>query len=184
MANFRKNDSGQAGPDQNAGSGRNQSSETGPEGASPFGEESAAKLPGVQHSLARRSSFKLIANIAGVPLFLLMEAILPRALGPAGYGAFSYATGMFQYLTSFLDFGTSTCLFTALSKRQHEWPLLAFFVRIAGLLFVLCLLMAGLCMIPELGLRIMPGVPAWIMAPAALWAFATAFGIAFGPVAA
>ena len=173
MANFRKNDSGRAGPDQDAGSDRNQSSGTGPEGAPPFQEESAAKLPGAQHSLARRYSFKLIANIAGVPLFLLMEAILPRALGPAGYGAFSYATGMFQYLTNFLDFGTSTCLFTTLSKRQQEWPLLAFFMRIAGLLFVLCLLMAGLCMIPELGLRIMPGVPAWIMAPAALWAFAT-----------
>ena len=32
-------------------------------------------------SLARRYSFKLLANILNIPIYLLMEAILPRALG-------------------------------------------------------------------------------------------------------
>ena len=149
------------------------SGESAVEGARLRAETVAREPQKQEHSLARRYSFKLIANIAGIPLFLVMEAVLPRALGPFAYGAFSYATGMFQYLTNFLDFGTSTCLFTALSKRQQEWPLLAFFMRIAGLIFVLCLLFAGLCVIPEVGARVMPGVPAWIMPLAALWAFAT-----------
>ncbi len=139
----------------------------------PEGGQASTAFPPVSPSLARRYSFKLIANIAGIPLYLLMEAILPRALGPVAYGAFSYATGMFQYLTNFLDFGASTCLFTALSKRQSEWSLLAFFLRISGLIFILCLLMSGLCMVPQIGARLMPGVPAWIMPWAALWALAT-----------
>ncbi|MBQ4132907.1 MAG: lipopolysaccharide biosynthesis protein [Desulfovibrionaceae bacterium] len=137
--------------------------------------ENASSLPGsaAPPSLARRYSFKLISNIFGIPLFLVMEAVLPRALGPAGYGAFSYATGIFQYLTNFLDFGTSTCLFTTLAKRQNEWPLLAFFLRVSLLILVLCLLFAGLCMLPPLAARFMPGVPAWVIPFAALWAFAT-----------
>ena len=134
---------------------------------------SVAQAPGQSHtpSLARRYSFKLISNAAAIPLYLVMEAILPRSLGPAAYGVFSYATGMFQYLLNFLDFGTSTCLFTALSKRQRDWPLLAFFWRIAVLLFVLTLLFAGLCMLPQIGSQVMPGVPAWVMPLAGLWAF-------------
>ena len=35
-----------------------------------------------QASLARRYMGKLLANIATVPVYLIMEAVLPRALGP------------------------------------------------------------------------------------------------------
>lgn len=122
-------------------------------------------------SLARRYSFKLIANIAGIPLYLVMESVLPRALGPAAYGVFSYATSMFQSLLNFLDFGTSTCLFTTLAKRRNEWGLLAFFWRIAVLIFVLTLMFSGLCMLPQVAVEIMPGVPEWVMPLAGLWAF-------------
>ena len=71
-------------------------------------------------SLARRYSFKLLANILNIPIYLLMEAILPRALGTVAYGVYGYATGMFQYLMNLLDGGTSTCLFTNLAKRQKQ----------------------------------------------------------------
>ena len=60
-------------------------------------------------TLARRYIFKLVANIASVPVYLVMEAILPRALGPQMYGNYSFATNLFQQLTGFLDMGTSTC---------------------------------------------------------------------------
>ena len=133
------------------------------------GKNSGAGVP----SLARRYAFKLLSNMVGVPLFLLMEAVLPRALGPAAYGAFSYSTGIFQYLTNFLDFGASTCLFTTLAKRRSEWPLLAFFLRLSLLILLLCLLFAGLCLLPPAAAWLMPGVPAWVMPFAALWAFAT-----------
>ena len=49
-------------------------------------------------SLARRYICKLLANVASVPVYLAMEAILPRALGPAMYGNYSFATNFFQQL--------------------------------------------------------------------------------------
>ena len=72
-------------------------------------------------SLARRYAFKLLANVASVPVYLVMEAILPRALGPRMYGNYSFATTLFQQLSGFLDMGTSTCFYNALSQigRAH-----------------------------------------------------------------
>ena len=54
-------------------------------------------------TLARRYGFKLLANMASVPVYLVMEAILPRALGPQMYGNYSFATNLFQQLSGFLD---------------------------------------------------------------------------------
>lgn len=122
-------------------------------------------------SLGKRYSFKLISNAAAIPLYLVMEGILPRSLGPAAYGAFSYATGMFQYLLNFMDAGTSTCLFNALSKRPQEWGLLAFFWRISLFILIITLLLAGLCVLPPVAAEVMPGIPAWVIPLAALWAY-------------
>ena len=77
-------------------------------------------MPNATPTLARRYAFKLLANVASVPVYLVMEAILPRALGPQMYGNFSFATSVFQQLSGFLDMGTSTCFYNALSRRQRE----------------------------------------------------------------
>ena len=78
-------------------------------------------------TLARRYAFKLLANVASVPVYLAMEAILPRALGPRMYGNYSFATNLFQQLSGFLDMGTSTCFYNALSRRQNETGLIGFY---------------------------------------------------------
>ena len=82
-----------------------------------------------QASLARRYMGKLLANIATVPVYLIMEAVLPRALGPQVYGNFNFSTSVFTQLTGFLDMGTSTCFYNALSPapvrnaaRRLLWP--------------------------------------------------------------
>ena len=82
-------------------------------------------------TLARRYAFKLLANVASVPVYLAMEAILPRALGPRMYGNYSFATNLFQQLSGFLDMGTSTCFYNALSRRQNETGLIGFYFRIS-----------------------------------------------------
>ena len=133
--------------------------------------DSAPNLAAPTPSLGKRYSFKLISNAAAIPLYLVMEGILPRSLGPAAYGAFSYATGMFQYLLNFMDAGTSTCLFNALSKRPEEWGLLAFFWRIGLFILVITLLLASLCTLPSVAAEVMPGIPAWVIPLAALWAY-------------
>lgn len=127
-------------------------------------------------SLARRYAFKLLANVASVPVYLVMEAILPRALGPRMYGNYSFATTLFQQLSGFLDMGTSTCFYNALSRRQSETGLWIFYLRVS-LLVALISLLAALCMqIPPVGAALMPDVPLWLAPLAALWAFLTWWG--------
>jgi O-antigen/teichoic acid export membrane protein len=116
---------------------------------------------------------KLLSNAATVPLFLLLEMILPRALGPSAYGNVNFATGFFQNIVNFLDMGTSTCLQASLAKRPGEFGLISFYLWLALGVFLLCLL-AGLVLgVPEVGAWFMPGVPLWLAVPAALWAWLT-----------
>ena len=65
-------------------------------------------MQGKNPTLAKRYLFKLLANVASVPVYLAMEAILPRALGPKMYGSYSFATNLFYQMAGFLDMGTST----------------------------------------------------------------------------
>ena len=127
--------------------------------------------PPVQPSLARRYIGKLLANVATVPVYLLMEAILPRALGPQTYGNYNFATSVFTQFTAFLDMGTSTCFYNALSRRQHEGPLVAYYARVTLLVCVVTLLAGCLLAIPFLGDLLLPDVPLWYGPLAALFGF-------------
>ncbi len=124
-------------------------------------------------SLGKRYAFKLVSNVATIPLFFILEAVLPRALGPAAYGNYNFITSLFQNFTNFLDMGTSACLYTSLSKRPGEFGLVAFYGRVALAVLVLCLLAGGLVFLPGAGEWLMPGVPLWMALPAALWAYIT-----------
>lgn len=127
-------------------------------------------------TLAKRYGFKLMANVASVPVYLLMEALLPRALGPQMYGNYSFATNLFQQLSGFLDMGTSTCFYNALSRRQDEGALVAFYLRLA-LGIALLIGLASIFMLWEpIGNLLMPGVPHWLAPLAAGWAFFTWLG--------
>ncbi|MBQ7738451.1 MAG: oligosaccharide flippase family protein [Desulfovibrionaceae bacterium] len=126
--------------------------------------------------LAQRYLFKLLANIAAVPVYLVMEALLPRALGPAMYGNFSFATNLFQQFFGFLDMGTSTCFYNALSRRQQESGLISYYFKLTLLIFVCASLIALLMLYEPVGALFMPYVPLWLAPLAALWAFLTWFG--------
>lgn len=127
-------------------------------------------------TLARRYIFKLLANLASVPVYLIMEAILPRALGPQMYGNYSFATNFFQQVSGFLDLGTSTCFYNALSRRQQEIGLIAFYTRVVALVGIAVILLAIMMQSPALGNLLMPGVPLWLAPLAAVWAFLTWLG--------
>ena len=122
-------------------------------------------------SLRKRYIVKLASNMASVPLSLAMESILPRALGPVGYGNYSFATNMFQQVAGFFDMGSSNFFYTSLSRRPEEAGLPAFYARIAAIVLLICVL-AGLAMlIPGAGRVAMPDVPARIGIWAALFAY-------------
>jgi O-antigen/teichoic acid export membrane protein len=111
--------------------------------------------------------------MATVPLFLLLEVILPRALGPAAYGNFNFTTALFQNVMNFLDLGTSTCLSTSLSKRPGEFGLVSFYLRLSVIMLGLCVAAGAAVYLPGVGEGLMPGVPLWLALPAALWAYLT-----------
>ena len=124
-----------------------------------------------QASLARRYMGKLLANIATVPVYLIMEAVLPRALGPQVYGNFNFSTSVFTQLTGFLDMGTSTCFYNALSRRQYEMPLVAFYGRVSALVFLVTMLAGVFLLVPGLGDMLLPDVPLWYAPLAAFYGF-------------
>ncbi len=124
-------------------------------------------------SLRKRYLFKLVANAAGIPLYFVLEALMPRALGPAAYGNFSFATNVFQQFSTFLDMGTSTCLNTTLSKNPDDGASVALYLRFSFVVLVLCLGAGCLALIPALGDAILPGVPAFMAPAAAFWAYLT-----------
>lgn len=134
-------------------------------------------MQGKTPTLARRYFFKLLANVASVPVYLIMEAILPRALGPRLYGEYSFATTLFYQLSGFLDMGTSTCLYNSLSRRQSEGSLIAFYMRVSALVLAITMAVAVfLYAVPAAGNALMPEVPLWLTPFAALWAFLTWWG--------
>ncbi len=123
-------------------------------------------------SLKKRFVVKLCSNVASIPLYLAMEAILPRALGPVGYGNFSFATAFFQQVTGFLDMGSSNCFYTAQSRRQDEFGLVAFYSRICLVILGVCLTLAlFIALAPGAGDIFMPDVPAHLAVWGAFLAF-------------
>ncbi len=131
---------------------------------------SATVLP-PQSSLARRYAGKLFANIASVPMYLIMEAVLPRALGVQTYGNYNFAVSVFTQFTAFLDMGTSTCFYNALSRRPSEYTLVTFYLRVTGLVLLITLTAGMLLLIPNIGTLLLPEVPLWYAPSAALFGF-------------
>ena len=77
---------------------------------------------------------------------------------------------MFTQLTGFLDMGTSTCFYNALSRRQYEMPLVAFYGRVSALVFLVTMLAGVFLLVPGLGDMLLPDVPLWY-ARAAFYGF-------------
>ncbi len=116
-------------------------------------------LPRQEASLKKRYVVKVISNIASVPLFFVLEALLPRALGPAAYGNFNFALSVYRQVTSFLDMGTSTCFYNALSRNQDDFTLVAYYSRLAVIMLLVCTGSGAILFLPGLGDMLLPGVP-------------------------
>ena len=90
-----------------------------------------------EDSLRKRYLTKLVSNVLGLLIALVIAAIVPRALGPKDYGDFSFLTNFFTQCLPLLTFSTSLGFYTLLSKRQNEFGLISFYWRINLLAFSL-----------------------------------------------
>ena len=70
-----------------------------------------------QDSLKKRYTAKLISNLVKFVVSLVTLGMVPRALGPEGYGDFGFLTNFFQSTMKFLKTGGPTPYYTKLSNR-------------------------------------------------------------------
>ena len=125
----------------------------------------------VKASFKKRYLFKLITNLVGLFVGIITQSIVPRALGPALYGNFSFLTNFFWQTVAFLNLTSSTAFYTKLSQRQNEKGLISFYyLFIFSLGFVLSLFVAG-CFASGFNEYLWPEQVTVYVIMAALWAF-------------
>lgn len=71
-------------------------------------------------SIKKRYIVSLLINILLFIPRLLNASLVPRSLGPAGYGDFQFLINNFLSIKNFLDFGTSTAFFTYSAKNDES----------------------------------------------------------------
>lgn len=92
-------------------------------------------------SLKKRYLAKLSTNVIGLLINVVIQAIVPRGLGPSAYGDFSFLSNFFTRVVGFLNMGTSTCFYTKLSQRQDDYKLVSFYSLVT--LVVVLILLVG-----------------------------------------
>lgn len=93
-----------------------------------------------EDSLKKRYFFKLSTNLFGMAMGLLTAGMVPRALGPAAYGSYTFLTNFFMQVVNFMDMGTSTCFFSKLSQRPKDSGLISFYFYFVTAVVLLVLL--------------------------------------------
>lgn len=124
-------------------------------------------------SLKKRYLFKLLANLIGLPTSLIIQALIPRALGPNLYGDYNFLTNFFSQVVGFFDMGTSTGFYTKISQRPEEKALITFYLYFSS---VIVLLIFGVVVILEtstIKTIILPGQKIFYIYLAAGWSVLT-----------
>jgi O-antigen/teichoic acid export membrane protein len=124
-------------------------------------------------SLKKRYLAKLIANIFGLAIALVTEAIIPRGLGPRAYGNFSFLSDFFTRIVGFLDMGTSTGFYTKLSQRQQDFGLVSFYISFAGLVSFLVFMLAVCIHVTGIYTTLLPDQYPFYIYLAAVWGILT-----------
>jgi len=84
-------------------------------------------------TLKKRYIAKLSTNLVGLAVNMVIQAIIPRGLGPKAYGDFNFLSNFFWQLMPFASLSTSEGFYTKLSQRQNEFGLISFYFRFTGL---------------------------------------------------
>lgn len=124
-------------------------------------------------SLKKRYLFKLLSNIVGAAISLVIEAIILRGLGPRAYGNFSFLSSFFSQFVNFLDMGTSTGFYTKLSQRQKDFGLVSFYISYTGLVSFLVLIFVVSVRLTGIHVFLLPGQHIFYIYLAAVWGILT-----------
>jgi O-antigen/teichoic acid export membrane protein len=120
-------------------------------------------------SLKRRYAAKLAANLVGLVINMVTQAIIPRGLGPKAYGDFSFLSNFFTQLVSFFDMGTSVCFYTKLSQRQRDIGIITFYIGFALVASVTVSLLVFVVSFMPVSNKIWPDQLMFFVYLAAIW---------------
>jgi O-antigen/teichoic acid export membrane protein len=138
-------------------------------GAVPAGGSEGGAAPRHEPYLTSRYSYKLGSNLVGMLIALGTQAIVPRALGPARYGNFSFLTAFFSQVVDFFDSGTSVGFYSKLSQRRRDPGLVRFYWGFALAVSALLVMAAGMVFVVRLGRWVWPGQETRFIWMAVLW---------------
>ena len=124
-------------------------------------------------SLKRRYAAKLSANLVGLGINLVTQAIIPRGLGPKAYGDFSFLSNFFTQIAGFLDMGTSIGFYTKLSQRQHDFGLVSFYLSFTGIISFLLIMFVGCIHVTGTYVTLLPDQNLFYIYLAAVWGIIT-----------
>lgn len=105
-------------------------------------------------SLRRQYFAKLGSNLLGLVAGLVTLSIVPRELGPVGYGRYEFLSNFFQQVKSFFDMGSSAWFFTRLSQAPGDRGLVAFYRRLLLVASTIILCIALLLSRSDAGTRL------------------------------
>jgi O-antigen/teichoic acid export membrane protein len=128
-----------------------------------------------EDSLKKRYLAKLFANLVGLAISLVTQAIIPRGLGPTAYGNFSFLSNFFTRIVGFLDMGTSIGFYTKLSQRQQDFGLVSFYLSFTGLASLLLIVFVGSIHVTGAYTTLLPDQTLFYLYLAAVWGILTWF---------
>ncbi|GGD65686.1 flippase [Paenibacillus nasutitermitis] len=112
----------------------------------------ASRSGTVAKLLAKGGSISFLINAAGMGLALLMQIVLARLLGAAGYGTYAFVTTVTTFLVfpAKLGFDTTIVRLVSAHKAENAWPLIKGLMRRAnqiGFVLSLTVMLIGLAVI-------------------------------------
>jgi O-antigen/teichoic acid export membrane protein len=129
----------------------------------------------MEDSLKKRYFFKLSTNLIGFAIGLLIQAIIPRSLGPKAYGDFTFLTNFFTEVVGFLDTGTSVGFYVKLSQKPQEISLVRFYLYFSGIVALGVLAFVLVTQASSAYLVLWPGQQLLFIYLAAVWGIMTWF---------
>jgi O-antigen/teichoic acid export membrane protein len=107
----------------------------------------------------------------GFLISIIIQAIIPRGLGPKAFGDYSFLTSILTQIILFFDLGNTSAFFVKLSQRPKEFKLAAFYFYFTLLGFVLFLfVIASILFVPSFYKEIFPGQELFFILVAAFFA--------------